>query len=655
MEPVRLDFTYRPVDIKFGVRHGFLVHPAKDGVSWGEPFFAADGSRIDPGTEGGPNSNVVVGRKTGTWKKLRSVSKQVAGNIDWVGEEIPKSKDRPVVSVHGPASRYFNLADNFEYDSEENHEIYMNGMVLAVAPKPVLGACIKKTTRTNNLGAVEDVTWIVAFCKNGADVTAYIKPMLFLVLAEKLSAARAGMMRMFDADKHPSGWVELTSQSFSGWTPNTPFFFSSDGTQARATKWIDHEYDDGGGNTVTDKVPVIVSATIAYTNEGVTVSYADSGYTGTGFLWTEKTKKIHENWTSEWQDSYELYHSWWNQTITVNISQKGSLPICVDYDFKNARWLRCSYVRDWARGYTHTFAKGNDPAPFVGNDGKDHSNQGQFSGFYEEGYGLTPDITRPSGRPWIGHNNQKSGFKVEVEGGAEVSFYQGTWDRSGTKSAASGQANDDDRYLYFIDCFDKVLTYADIRHSLFFGRVILLQYEAEKLTKYDLAICAKGLSFPWDEAAGSKRIVEYGDKGNGGYTGNFGWSWAKLQSDWDGQTWETTMTRTSHIAAIPTDNDTEAIQAPAWKDFTHFGVADLVDGVGAAWEPKSVSMMLDDPVGRYAQQGVFLTDLDGNLCLWCKMQFFGEPEEVVGYMYPDDTSLPTVLAYANEFLPCGVV
>jgi len=675
MEPVRLDFGTRPLSLKYGISGGFLVRPSKDGTTWGFPLVDEQGAPIEPGTVNGPNDRVLVGRKDNAWKVSRSASKQVAGNIDWVGPAVNDSNSRTKVTVNGPVSRYFNLDNAFSYDQDFCYEIYTNGMYAAIAPLPVLGACLKKTTKTNSEGKVEPITWIVAFCKDAANVRVYVKPYTYPIYAEDMTGEeRANQQKLYNADTNPGGWVDIGAQTLSGWTPNAPFFFSSDGTSARTTKWVEHTFSPnitsggpGSPESLTETVPVIVSAIIAYTNDGVSVEFLDSFYSGEGFTWDEKTKKIRENWTASVPDAYGLFHSWWNETITVDATQRGSLQLCADYDYINQRWLRCTYIRNWYRGYQHNFAVGNDPAFFPDINNINRSNNGSFSGFYEEGYGLAPDPTVPSGRPWVVHSAKNSGFSVAAEGGEEIFRYQTTWDRSGSKLAASGQSTDDDTYLYFVDTFDKIISYMDIRHGLFFGRVISQQYEQGKLSIYDLAVCAKYLSFPWGEGNGSKLLLEVASPQNSpAKYGYFGWSWQKFQDNWAGRTWETGMTRRSHIGTIPTDNDNESIQEPSWKDFIEMALYDNVNGVGSNWEPKTILNMLNDPNGRQAKYGVFLSTATTH-CIWTKMQFYGQPQQLLSFLHPEQigtavtipisttATLEFVIPYADNFIPAGVV
>lgn len=513
-----IDFFTSPTEYIATPKHGFLVY-SKEKELTAEEIAAGKKPK-------GDFINVV--RKKSDWKASRVEKKQLAGNIDWVGL-VMGDKDYPVVTVNGPPSRYWNYNNEWDYSDSRSDEIYQDGVCIAVSPDPVLGACLVDVT-------VEGVKkpYVLAVCTKEGKVVAYSQPKQFY-------ASRAGLEESKTKMKLRSGDAQTTEYGIVGWTqageaqlagynsPNSPWFFASDGLSGRHQKVITHTYDKGNGSR-DDSVLVVIKSTTVVKDGAITVLFEDADYVGDGFKYVEEVKHKYHKITGTWADPNYVghanspYHRYWWKQVSTNMKLAGGMVIAVDYDFKNKKWIKAIYRQGTIRNLTQNLVsvdRGDEanvyPGPPKG------SMQGTyglvFMGGAPEGWifnwEMNPDlqeleINQPDGACWLGSGTSYSGIylgdesmKVSAYGtdyattwcavqdkdGNDVpQWFRNHYELSGQQRAITGgelQAGEDNLvlddepgYLYFIDHYMTYVHYMDIRHQILCGKSVLHEWEA---------------------------------------------------------------------------------------------------------------------------------------------------------------------------------
>lgn len=172
-----------------------------------------------------------VSWKNGQWKFIPDADIQ-AGNIDWRGAYV-NGKPTKTLTWSGPTSRYFdggrkyftfNDVTSVWRSSTFHPNVYENGRLLAVAPRPVLGAAITQ----DSLGK----EWIVVVTSLG--------PLKRIVYRRPYE--RSDSSALYDPITNPDGWKEIGHYSAppdERWgEPRSPWFFNGDGTAAQTMETI---------------------------------------------------------------------------------------------------------------------------------------------------------------------------------------------------------------------------------------------------------------------------------------------------------------------------------------------------------------------------------------------------------------------------------
>jgi hypothetical protein len=233
---------YQPVRFAADGQRGFIVRPHRDdGIGWGDPRRDEAGNLITPGTPGGPNDRAVLSPKKGSWTSERRDNAQGVGNIDWKGQwASDRQAKREVVTFHGPTQRYWNDG-SFTYGSNVNHRfIYQNGVVIGIAPYPVLGAA---------LAQFEDKKIIIAICKESNYESVYFTLQKLSLVEDNITPE---IIAAYDAGSSETTWNLIGStfsyaDGFNAVPAEAPWFFSTDGLSARTMRrcLITHNNLDG--------------------------------------------------------------------------------------------------------------------------------------------------------------------------------------------------------------------------------------------------------------------------------------------------------------------------------------------------------------------------------------------------------------------------
>lgn len=504
-DKVGSSFFVKPIRWDEGVTRGFIVYPhTVSGDSWGEPLKKEDGTRIKPGTLGGPSPNAVLGTKEGVWKSKRHKNFQDVGNIDWKGPWLSKEKTkREVVTFHGPTQRYWNNG-TFTYGADPSHNnIYSKGVVIGIAPQPVLGACIHTTA--------DGVPWLIAMCVRSNRDLCYATRQFYQLRASDLDGeARALAMRVSTTptimQDGKYGWLLLSEglpyeDEAPTVSPETPWFFNVKGTQARTMRRGTHTHsnnNDSGTNeddTVHREMRCLIdiatlSARFNYPDSWSVMSASPNGYS----RWNWKQTYFREQKTYiqpiegdeaegilPSEDGYE--HAFTEDSIVIDLYLEGQSKLAVDYDPGGDEWvygwLKGKYQHHFAQYWTIGIDEPNTPAqdatdpPRVANTGSEVGplpDATEVDGFINTEDNHYPEI-------WVGFL-ETADFIVTPSSTDSQSDKRSSLRLHHTKSGSEAVFNEDanpdeaDTTLFFIESFKTYLQYADIRHGILAGKII---------------------------------------------------------------------------------------------------------------------------------------------------------------------------------------
>ena len=167
--------------------------------------------------DGLTGSRTIYHRSTG-WALTQETGMQ-AGNVDWKGWYV-RGRPTKVLTWNGPATRYFPLvydpaaASSFGpngYLGAYQSNIYQNGELFAVTPRPVLGAALTRDSAGRE--------WLVAVSRDGLDDVVYRRP-------NQKSDSTFGWSQIGRYTHDPAGFNP----------PNMPWFFNGSGTEAQAMR-----------------------------------------------------------------------------------------------------------------------------------------------------------------------------------------------------------------------------------------------------------------------------------------------------------------------------------------------------------------------------------------------------------------------------------
>lgn len=289
---------------------GFLTLPRAGaiGQGWGSPFKDPEGNPIEPGTEGSTTQNnwlfgeyVVDEEGTKEHKTVNLGALQLVGEIDWRSID-----DGTRFSWHGPRLRYFPDPE-FDYEDGENSKIYQDGQLIAVAPKPVLGAAQANFTLAPVLVAQD---WLVVVCKDGTSDKIYARPWSAVT---KYSEAQITpellvQLKRINSPSVPDGWRQIGMfQTATVGEPFTPWFFDGFGTEARCMRTIETQ---STGDYIADyqdlvQLRMTISSLGAVTITQVSVN-STKGFDHSEQRWIKRNNDYVETPTTEIWENYKL-------------------------------------------------------------------------------------------------------------------------------------------------------------------------------------------------------------------------------------------------------------------------------------------------------------------------------------------------------------
>lgn len=230
-----------------------------DPSGWGLPFYDDDGKPLILGTKGGDRQTKVIGKVKEAWHTQSQPGGQVYGNVDWRGPQAdPESGIRVNISWNGPQARYFP-DDKFEYGLDNTYEVYYRGKVIAVLPRPVLGAAAKLEEDPDT----KEVRWMLyVIGKDGSADILYKYRMHATGWSNSAldSGIRRNLQDPYHVTDNPLGYIvlyRLPRQSKQG-TPGheiddealvarTPWFFNESCTKAVCMREVTSTYADVNG------------------------------------------------------------------------------------------------------------------------------------------------------------------------------------------------------------------------------------------------------------------------------------------------------------------------------------------------------------------------------------------------------------------------
>ena len=485
-------FLLDPTKYETGIGAGFIVFPHSDEnpQGWGEPYTTPNGGSIEPGTMGGPNANRKVGIKSGKWKRVRSKYQQAAGNIDWCGPwRSEQHLQRFIISCNGPNSRHWNPEGTFKYDLNANHEIYMDGGVVSVAPYPVLGAAFGKTVFPNNDGTTSTIKVLVAICKRGDREAIYMRKLFGAIKKESLTqAVREEMQKMYDPDECPTGWSEcgVSSPPEGAYAPETPWFFKEDGTEARAMRRVSRKFTDDLGTEKTEDLFVQVSCTLNFYGLTGAFHFTDQDPTthSSGMACLGQvvvSERMFRQRKHQHVDDFLIsgdYHHWLEDRIATSRTLAGAVQVAVDWDAERGEWVRgwleyeCSRAgyQDWNIGNDNDFPK-TPPATYT------YNNTGVVRR-PADGQSTQPGKDHVE-NTWISCRELVYlviGTRMDAP---DVKIFVG-YGRTSTQSAYFGHIDPDDTFFYHWDSFDVFLHYCDLRSRMVTGYMYWDSIDIEK-------------------------------------------------------------------------------------------------------------------------------------------------------------------------------
>lgn len=579
-DPIFSAALIEPVKYTTGVEAGFIVFPHSEDqpLGWGEPYLDSNGQPIWPGTpstaeEPAPNVNRGVGWHSGEggWKLRRSPYWQVAGAIDWWGPwRDSKQTKRRVLSWNGPNGRYFNPG-NFAYEGNyRNQEIYTDGKVLDIAPYPVLGAALTTWDKPKQDGTgTSPEMLLLVIVKNADTDEAYYKVVGQAMPYEALTDDIRTNLSKLQSDRNPNGWVLCGTFKAPGdaLPADTPWFFSMDGTKARAMRRVTKDFTNEYGEEKSQTALIELLFIFRQDTKGCNFDYSDEDRK---FTYSEFATKTQPLWTDAVADQYGLYHDWQEDVIEAYYRCTGRLKVAVDWSITDNNWRYAWFDVLSTRTNLQYWTTGVDD-PLM-----NHSNHGSHTG----------KRYPPSSIPQPGDHTENAWFGVREacrllmgtdEYNPTLAFTLGSGYASTKQFANTGNFNlSEDPYLYFWDSVDVFLHHFDLRSFLIVGRIrydaIIIPQDGPQLgtMKYYHEILEWGAvdpTIPWGEESFFSRYTS----AMGSTSSDF-FSWTREAMEAAPPTYDLSWTVTDYQAERGTANDGGAIFLPTFHSYTHGGI-----------------------------------------------------------------------------------
>jgi len=691
-------FFTKPIRWDSGTVRGFIIRPHDDnGTVWGEPYEDEDGNPILPGTEGGPYANAFLGIKNGEWMIQRNRKWQSAGNIDWKGPWVDAdAQKRTIITVNGPTQRYWNTGA-FKYDEGDNkHYIYFNGHVCGIAPKPVLGACMKPHTfkeYNNILQVYEDKTYqsLIAIVKSGNSDVCIVRKAMANLLEEEITeedfALYSRWHKDIDLSLEPDaqGWIALGdgigyADGKPSVEPEAPWFFNTECTVARTMRRCAFSNTTNQTTPFDDQMYRELQCSINLDEGASFLQLDDEATMGGNFgysVW--ETQQVYDKTQVTYVQPAEVSwngvaHTFQEDHYKQLTTMTGDSKIAVDFNPDTGRWVYGWLFGIMGRLQAQDWSLGTDlpgvTNPNTGSEtGPNPPDSPKTVGghtpatWYGWGDNVTFNINESNSQPYPKH--------------AEISL---VWTRHGDASMfAGGEDDPEDTLLAFIDSYVTYIQYADIRCNMLCGYVSAQNVARQTNGTYtsfieeiQWAIVGKGTgvldppytvngqggsiyqSYKPDETpynSTSHQFMRWAappttvNLGDGGHTRVEMEEWAaNLSDNYVGYNYSFTM---SH------ENDDEALWSPYWVD--HYPTF-FLDGrsVRYAWIPLTIIQMLRDP--RCETTAVYgNTELNESLVA---IEFFDKTEQSFvskHYSWADIDGDPiTITEGATKITPGGL-
>lgn len=469
--------SYEPIAFK-----GFILHPKSDEAPNGWTYTPGeDGAAEKPGAPGGGAPYRFIGKPPAAqWNCHHTPGTQFVGEIDWKGKQ--KSAPRPHyghyrLSYHGPASRHF-ASEAFTYGGDDSHNnIYCEGKCIAVAPYPVLGACLReveteesKEARISNpaLPQIKE-WWVFVVCKQGGTDAIYKRRQTSGVLrGEYTEEFRAASMKTYDEKTNPEGWVPigfLTLTFGSQGTScqlaqaDTPWFFNESGTVAVCVRRCSLTLD-AGARVGSITRPGYNVHRIQLTEDGYTHTDLrnDGGFNYDIVTTVEEGPELVVDTKWPIESSPTLSHSWDTYRIDQRITCIGEYTVGVD--FSRDTMLRLKVVVNYSRWHRQNMYYGTDPVPHPTTFQVAHSNHTDKLGDWYNYEG-------PQNGEWAGQTetwlkvNDKANLKFDTN---DVHWLYRRLSGSFTEFS-TGEPDPDDQALYFVWLMDVYPHHLDSRNG----------------------------------------------------------------------------------------------------------------------------------------------------------------------------------------------
>jgi hypothetical protein len=473
---------------------------------------------------------------------------QGVGPIDWWGPPKKASKptgDKYILSYWGPNSRHFPTV-TFSYGSSQKHnEVYYEGRVCAIAPGPVIGACLQPIAGNTSKYWIIVVAWV-----NGKE-NVYRRELKAYYFASKVTdAERQQLMKLYDSENNPDGWRTVGSVLGAYpelGKPETPWFFNQSGTEAQCIRRRQVTFDSGGGagsstEIRNDRYKLTLSTSTGQQGDIAGSVSSTREYSPDPYLYTEEVKKHRSGvWTSP-PDSHGVTHEWLEDYATVTVKHTGRQPVAVDY--VGDTLLACDLVisvnnfvhQDWMIG--------------VDAPGAPYTNYNQLQNYQPGSY-----TNEPRGHQATTWTNLL--LDNYLEWGSGGLWYrtpiEAMQDMTKTQYDSKGTADDpSDRFRFYTEHFRTYPRYLDLRKYLMQARV----------TKYDEflngVIQYRNSDYEvYDREEGDYAYTVFMEKEPVRQIAAQAQGWSRTDMlTWD-LDFEYTWTKTSFVGARPTDNDNE--------------------------------------------------------------------------------------------------
>lgn len=637
---------------------GVYAKPHTDALpdGWGEPRRDDSGAVIYPGTPGGPHNRTLIAEKDGVYAATSSKYMQKAGCITWWGDyryPLAPEKGRHVLSYNGPRLRYFREND-FTYGSTEAHnEIYYAGSYAAVAPGPVLGACMRKLTFVDPLDGVSKEDWFIfaAVYRNGQDEFYRKRWGLRLTRPDIMNdAVRAAAMEMYNIPNRPYGWdlIGTYARPSSEYiSPETPWFFNKSGTAAACVRRKRITFDNGSGTDVTEdqferRTAVITSTRASVLNLGVSPPME----------YVEKIKKLHPApYTSV--DSQGHTHQWQEDHVTVDITLRGEHWVMCDYLDDVLHWGKVKY--EMLRLQASYYTEGIDPVDYVVTyNGSPYniSNNGMRVGPYWHDYNkygyinptYVPQQADHEASDWIDITELVRLYYGPE--GSEEDFYISLHEyASGSETEWAGRTDSDDTVLYFYTFFTRFI------RSMFDIRDLAL-LSAAQLT-YGLLLDNSTVSTVTTEVNETLYTSDNLPDGEAYYSVKetisglveFGWPWQDMET-WP-ETIDEIISIQTYTGAWPKDNNTGDVSKPGNKTFYDPAFEHAI------WDWPTIGQLLYG-ANNDAPSGNGVRTETQTLCFSVEIPDLGNPGKfVILSDHKPGGSVESLVGFGKKFYPVG--